>query len=74
MVLTDTMIRYILYTLLISHSLSVIKMLKFLKSCVNHMHSLSQSPQPMELRRTPTSTSSKTLLRSPSLLELLKSG
>ncbi|XP_035636053.1 inactive serine/threonine-protein kinase TEX14-like isoform X1 [Oncorhynchus keta] len=50
------------------------RMLKFLKSCVNHMHSLSQSPQPMELRRTPTSTSSKTLLRSPSLLELLKSG
>ncbi|XP_042165344.1 inactive serine/threonine-protein kinase TEX14 isoform X4 [Oncorhynchus tshawytscha] len=50
------------------------RMLKFLKSCVNHMHSLSQSPQPRELRRTPTSTSSKTLLRSPSLLELLKSG
>lgn len=72
MVLTDTMVRYILYTLLISHSLFVIKMLKFLKSCVNHMHSLSQSPQPRELCRTPTS--SKTLLRSPSLLELLKSG
>ncbi|XP_029556151.1 inactive serine/threonine-protein kinase TEX14 isoform X1 [Salmo trutta] len=50
------------------------RMLKFLKSCVTHMHSLSQSPQPRELRRTPTSTSSKTLLRSPSLLELLKSG
>ncbi|XP_021473609.2 inactive serine/threonine-protein kinase TEX14 isoform X3 [Oncorhynchus mykiss] len=48
------------------------RMLKFLKSCVNHMHSLSQSPQPRELCRTPTS--SKTLLRSPSLLELLKSG
>ncbi|XP_070290519.1 inactive serine/threonine-protein kinase TEX14 isoform X5 [Salvelinus sp. IW2-2015] len=50
------------------------RMLKFLKSCVTHMHSLSQLPQPRELRRTPTSTSSKTLLRSPSLLELLKSG
>uniref|UniRef100_A0A4W5RW95 Protein kinase domain-containing protein n=1 Tax=Hucho hucho TaxID=62062 RepID=A0A4W5RW95_9TELE len=50
------------------------RMLKFLKSCVTHMHSLSQSPQPRELRRTPASTSSKTLLRSPSLLELLKSG
>ncbi|CAB1316511.1 unnamed protein product, partial [Coregonus sp. 'balchen'] len=50
------------------------RMLEFLKSCVTHMHSLSQSPQPREVRRTPSSTSSKTLLRSPSLLELLKSG
>ncbi|KAK6317220.1 hypothetical protein J4Q44_G00126200 [Coregonus suidteri] len=50
------------------------RMLEFLKSCVTHMHSLSQSPQPGEVRRTPSSTSSKTLLRSPSLLELLKSG
>ncbi|XP_041749876.2 inactive serine/threonine-protein kinase TEX14 isoform X2 [Coregonus clupeaformis] len=50
------------------------RMLEFLKSCVTHMHSLSQSPQPREVRRIPSSTSSKTLLRSPSLLELLKSG
>lgn len=52
-----------------------LQMLVFLKSCVSHMHSLSQTPQPWQLRpRTPSSTSSKTLVRSPSLLELLKSG
>ncbi|XP_062341249.1 inactive serine/threonine-protein kinase TEX14-like isoform X2 [Osmerus eperlanus] len=52
------------------------RMLEFLKSCVSHMHSLSHIPQSRLLRRTPssTSTSSKNLVRSPSLLEVLKSG
>ncbi|KAM6970092.1 uncharacterized protein tex14 [Aplochiton taeniatus] len=50
------------------------RMLEFLKSCASHMHSLSQTTQPREMRLTPSSTTSKTLVRSPSLLELIKSG
>ncbi|XP_066506236.1 inactive serine/threonine-protein kinase TEX14-like isoform X2 [Hoplias malabaricus] len=48
------------------------RMLDFLKSCASHMWSLTQRHSPREGRVTPTS--SKTLLRSPSLLELLRSG
>ncbi|KAJ7997015.1 hypothetical protein DPEC_G00224530 [Dallia pectoralis] len=50
------------------------RMLEFLKNCEAHMHSLSQAPQPRQVPHSPSPTSSKTLLRSPSLLELLKSG
>ncbi|KAL7846295.1 hypothetical protein SRHO_G00212750 [Serrasalmus rhombeus] len=48
------------------------RMLDFLKSCVSHMCSLTQTHSPRDGRVTPTS--SKTLLRSPSLLELLRPG
>ncbi|KAL6472083.1 hypothetical protein MHYP_G00182710 [Metynnis hypsauchen] len=48
------------------------RMLDFLKSCVSHMCSLTQTRSPRDGRVTPTS--SKTLLRSPSLLELLRPG
>ncbi|KAK1800596.1 hypothetical protein P4O66_005808, partial [Electrophorus voltai] len=48
------------------------RMLDFLKRCVSHMRSLSQIQYPRNGRVTPTS--SKTLLRSPSLLELLRPG
>ncbi|KAG5844460.1 hypothetical protein ANANG_G00162760 [Anguilla anguilla] len=48
------------------------RMVDFLKRCVSHMHSLSQPLQPQDHRRTPSS--SKTLLRSPSLLEFLRTG
>ncbi|KAL7848514.1 hypothetical protein AOLI_G00232320 [Acnodon oligacanthus] len=48
------------------------RMLDFLKSCVSHMYSLTQTHSPRDGQVTPTS--SKTLLRSPSLLELLRPG
>ncbi|KAI4880430.1 hypothetical protein NFI96_018421, partial [Prochilodus magdalenae] len=48
------------------------RMLDFLKSCESHMRSLTQTHSPQVGRATPTS--SKTLLRSPSLLELLRPG
>ncbi|KAJ8342912.1 hypothetical protein SKAU_G00328400 [Synaphobranchus kaupii] len=48
------------------------RMVDFLKRCVSHMHSLSQPLQPLDHHRTPSS--SKTLLRSSSLLEFLRTG
>ncbi|XP_061105395.1 inactive serine/threonine-protein kinase TEX14-like [Conger conger] len=48
------------------------RMVDFLERCVSHMHSLSQPLQPQDHRRTPSS--SKTLLRSPSLLEMFRTG
>ncbi|XP_072515635.1 inactive serine/threonine-protein kinase TEX14 [Salminus brasiliensis] len=48
------------------------RMLDFLKRCVSHMWSLTQTHSPRDGRSNPTS--SKTLLRSPSLLELLRPG
>ncbi|KAM4628388.1 inactive serine/threonine-protein kinase TEX14-like [Polymixia lowei] len=51
------------------------RMLQFLKSCMSHVHQLYQSPMMRALYHSPfyISTSSKTLLRSPSLLEVIKS-
>ncbi|KAG7483801.1 hypothetical protein MATL_G00042170 [Megalops atlanticus] len=48
------------------------RMVDFLKRCMSHMLSLSQPRQPQDVCRTPGS--SKTLLHSPSLLELLRPG
>ncbi|KAJ8266542.1 hypothetical protein GJAV_G00131630 [Gymnothorax javanicus] len=48
------------------------RMMDFLNRCMSHMHSLSQPLQPQDNRRTPSS--SRTLLRSPSLLEFLWTG
>uniref|UniRef100_A0AAY5LAN5 Protein kinase domain-containing protein n=1 Tax=Esox lucius TaxID=8010 RepID=A0AAY5LAN5_ESOLU len=53
---------------------SFFQMLEFLKNCEAHVHSLTQTPPPRELHQSPSFTSSKTLLRSPSLLEVLKFG
>ncbi|KAL0994460.1 hypothetical protein UPYG_G00122530 [Umbra pygmaea] len=50
------------------------RMLQFLNRCERYMHSLFQRPQSREMPQLPMSNSSKTLLRSPSLLDLLKSG
>ncbi|MGH0134314.1 UNVERIFIED_CONTAM: hypothetical protein FKN15_051716 [Acipenser sinensis] len=48
------------------------RMLKFMQSCVTHMQSLTQQSPGEELKRT--SGSSNSLIRSPSLLSLLKRG
>ncbi|XP_062869995.1 inactive serine/threonine-protein kinase TEX14-like isoform X3 [Trichomycterus rosablanca] len=48
------------------------RMLEFLKSCASHMKILSQSHSPRAAPLSPGS--SKTLLRSPSLLQLLRPG
>ncbi|XP_058854245.1 inactive serine/threonine-protein kinase TEX14-like [Acipenser ruthenus] len=48
------------------------RMLKFMQSCVTHMQSLTQQSPGEELTRT--SGSSNSLIRSPSLLSLLKRG